>query len=403
MITSEHRERFEENFETEPLEELAADAKAHPIIDDRPAFGEYEGHYDESPEAGEDGLYGQQLNDGLTDMEMSFASRLSFLCRGVMIVHGRPGCGKGTFGAYMAWKIRRFFGKRVILDYEAKPIFDYGYETNRFKFFTAETMMDEVDRMALKAETTSQPIKRDMETLKGADKEKVDRLSESWAKTRGTVLMKDSVWELDELKRYLHNRHAFNRVGIQIGHILSQWRHLRLLCLGMCPNMEEIDVKGFLQYVTQEVAPLQCTRWKPNTFKCIIRRTAHISNNGVVAFSPKDYPIYVDGGKPRPEIGVELLHDDLPLGAPEKLIVEVLKYKRENTGLALANLNEISDYTGEELNECKMRLLKMHGRYPDGNRLYHKEAPIVCKCVFNLFNSLDYKNLKPGATMRREE
>ena len=40
MITSEQRERFEENFETEPLEELAADAKAHPIIDDRPAFGD---------------------------------------------------------------------------------------------------------------------------------------------------------------------------------------------------------------------------------------------------------------------------------------------------------------------------------------------------------------------------
>ena len=134
MITQEQKERIEESLDTEHIEELAEDSIK---------YGEYEGLYDETPEPGANGLYGLELNDGLTDLEMQFAERLAFLCRGVMIVHGQPGCGKGTFGTYLAWKIRRIFkGKRVLLDYMPKKLFDYDYDNNRYKYFNADMMMD---------------------------------------------------------------------------------------------------------------------------------------------------------------------------------------------------------------------------------------------------------------------
>jgi len=206
------------------------------------------------------------------------------------------------------------------------------------------------------------------------------------------------VWELDELKRYLHNRHPNNRVGIQIGNLLTQWRHLRLLCLGMCPNINEIDWNGFIQYVTHEVRPEWCPRYKPHTTKCTIRRKSHVSNEGVIKFETKPYHLFVNGGRPRPEIGVKLLHDDLSLGEPETRIIGYLKVKG-----GIANLNEISDNTGEEINECKARLLAMHGKYPSPNKLlFNPESPIAVKCVFNLYNSLDYKNLNPKATKAEE-
>ena len=393
MITQEQKERQEENAESEHLEDLVED------VLNNPAFAEYEGNYDETPEAGANGLYGLELNDGLTDLEMQFAERLVTLMRGVMIVHGQPGCGKGTYGTYIAWKGRRIFkNKKVLLDSQPRRLFDYGYEDNRFKFFNADMMMDEVDRMAIKVEKS---LRRDADVeLKENSKEweTAKVLSQSWAKTRGEVLKRDSIWELDELKRYEHNRHPNNRIGIQIGYIVAVWRHLRLLCLGMCPNINEIDYNGFLQYVTHEVRPEWCTRWKPHTSKCIIRRKSHVSTDGVVKFESKPYPLFINGGRPRPEIGVRLLDGDLALDEPEQKIIEVLKLKG-----GFANLNEISDNTGEEINECRSRLLKMHGKYPTGNKLlFHPDKPIACSCVFNLYNSRDYKNLNPRMNKTEE-
>jgi hypothetical protein len=167
----------------------------------------------------------------------------------------------------------------------------------------------------------------------------------------------------------------------------------------MCPNINEIDWNGFLQYVTHEVRPEWCTRWKPHTSKCIIRRKSHVSPNGVVKFETKPYPLFINGGRPRPEIGVQLLDGELALDEPEQRIIEVLKSKG-----GFANLNEISDLTGEEINECRLRLLSMHGKYPSPNRaLYNVNASLACKCVFNLFNSLDYKNLNPKMSNKNEE
>lgn len=390
MKSREQQDRDEEKQETEHIESLIEDVK----------YGDYEGFYDETPEPGVNGLYGLELNEGLTDLEIAFAERLAYMCRGVMIVHGKPGCGKGVFGAYIGWKMRRIFkSKRVLLDYMPKPVFDYGYDNNRYKYFNAQFMIDEIDRMAEKS--GGKTLKKEAEEeLRGADKDIAHELATKWVHSkRAEVLMKDAVWELDELKRYLHNRHPNNRIGIQIGNILGIWRHLRLLCLGMCPNIREIDVNGFLQYVNYEVRPEWCTRFKPHTTKCIIRRKTHVSDNGVVQFDSKPYPLFVNGGRPRPEIGVQLLNSDLPLDEPEKKIIEVLKYKG-----GFANLNEIAELTDEDINDCRMRLLTMHGKYPSPNKmLFNPESPIACKTVFNLYNSLDYKNLNPSAEKRTED
>jgi hypothetical protein len=390
MKTTEQLERQEENEESEQLEDLAEDIVKNP-------FSKYEGHYDESPEAGEDGLYGLRLADGLTDLEMQFAERLATISRGVMITHGNMGCGKGVFATYISWKMRRIFSRRVILDYEARRTFDYGFDNNRFKFFGVEMMMDEVDRMADKAEDRK-GLTRDVEAqLHGIEKEAAQLLAQKWADSQGKVLMNDAVWVLDELKRYLHNRRPNNRVGMQISAILTQWRHLGLLCIGMCPNIDEIDYNGFLQYTNYEVRPRWCTRWKPHTTKCIIRRKTSVSNNGVVMFDSKPYVLFVNGGRPRPEIGVKLIDANLPQDEPEQLVIDCLE---EHGGFA--NLNEISDYTGEEINECKYRLLKMHGKYPTNNKLlFNPDKAIACSNVFNLYNSRDYKNLNPK--MKNEE
>lgn len=344
--------------------------------------------YDETPEAGVNGLYGLELNDGLTEAEMLIAPRYALLCRGVMIVHGQPGCGKGVFGAYMAWKLRRMFAqKKALLDYKPRKLFDYGYEQNRYVLFNAEFMMREVNKMAVKAggkKYTDPDANLDKD-----DKIKIDSIARDWRKTHEVLLM-HGIQELDELKRYLHNRNPNNPMGKMISNIVSVWRHLDLLVLGMCPNIQEIDVKGFLQYVTHEVRPEWCVSRK-NTTLCRIRRKSHVGNGGVIKFETKPYPLFVDGGKPRPEIGVQVNNYNVTMGEPEKRIVDFLRSKG-----GFANLNEISEAIGEELNECDERLKFMHGLFRYGGDVLEKaKAPIQCKCLYDVYNSQDFKNLQP--------
>jgi len=53
--------------------------------------------YDDSPEAGQNGLYGLGLREGLTEYELKLAPLYASLSRGMMVISGPPGSGKGTF------------------------------------------------------------------------------------------------------------------------------------------------------------------------------------------------------------------------------------------------------------------------------------------------------------------
>ena len=372
MVTSEQKERNQEIQDVESVEDL----------------------YDETPEAGVNGLYGLELNDGLTELEMLIAPRYALLSRGVMIVHGNPGCGKGVFGAYIAWKLRRFFkDKKVLLDYKPRRVFDYSYDANRYTLFDADFMMREIGKMAAKVD--GKKVEAD-EKLEGDELKSFDKLAKDW-RLKNEIMFMNAIWEMDELKRYLHNRNPHNRLGKMSSNVVSVWRHLGLLCLGMCPNIREIDVNGFLQYVTHEVKPEWCATRKDTTI-CRIRRKSHVGTDGVIKFESKPYALFIDGGKPRPEIGVQLMRPDFPLGVPEKRIIDVLQSKE-----GFANLNEISDATDEEINECRNRIISMNGKWiEDEPTHYNFNASIQCKNIFSLYNSKDLKNLNPKLNRNEE-
>jgi len=395
LVYTERLERSERQQQLRDIEQLAE----LPIVE--PDFGADDNNYSLTPDRGVNGLYGLELNEGLTDSEVRMAEVLAPFARGVMIVHGQPGCGKGVFGAYVGWQMRRLFKKggkpkNILLDYQPKKWFDYGYSDNRFKMFDAEFMTAQIDTMASKI--GKQTKKTEEAELNEEEIKDLRAVTTDWAKK--TVLFIFSVMELDELKRYCHNRRPHNPFGIMIGNIISVWRHLDMLILGMCPNINEIDVNNYLKYVTHEVQPSWCTaRAKPSwenptrsdTTKCVIRAKTHIGTDGVIKFSSKGYPLWIDGGKPRPEIGMQVVKPDFPMGIPEKRIKDFL-ISRGNLG----NLNEVSSATGEEINECRNRILSMAGywRKLKDDRLSFNNI-LRCKSVFDIYDSQDMKNLNP--------
>jgi len=364
-----------------------------------------EDKYDDTPEPGANGLYGLELNDGLTEAEMKVASFYALLSRGVMIVHGNPGCGKGVFGTFIAWKLRRFFkSKRVLLDYSPRRLFDYGYYNNQYEMFNADVMMKEIKKMG---DTAGKVINSGEDAdLKDTELADVKDLTKKWANDNKLKFV-ECILEWDELKRYFHNRRPHNPLGVMGSNIISVWRHLGMLVLGMCPNIREIDSNGFLQYVTHEVRPDWCSKPKIDTTLCRIRRKSHVSFDGIIKFETKPRGLFVNGGKPRPEIGVQLINPELANGNQEKRIVEFLqdsKLNKRNNILGfcegLSNLNEIAEAIDEDIDECKFRLLAMNGIYKedDPNRFVSKGA-IQCKKVFDLYNSKDIKNLNPRLKM----
>jgi hypothetical protein len=379
MVTQEQKDIQEQRDEAEQLGELAE-----------------ESIYDDTPEAGVDGLYGLKPNDGLLMSEMVMASSLALLSRGVMIVHGKPGCGKGVFGAYMGWKLRRFFkNKKVMLDYLPRRIFDYGRE-DKYLYFSPQFMMNEIDKMAVELNVNLKQTLEPETKLNKKDSDTVSYLAKKW-REKNERLLKSGVLELDELKRYLYNRNPNNKLGKMIGNVVSVWRHLDLLVLGMCPNIQEIDKNNFLAYVTHEVKPEWC-KTRRNTTLCRIRRLANVGVNGVVQFESKSKNLFIDGAKPRPEMGVQLMRPEMIMGEPEQRIVDVLRSKN-----GFANLNEISDLTDEDINECRLRLLNMHGKdlkMDDDN--WEFTNIVRCMGVFNLFNSKDIKNINPKMAKTEE-
>jgi hypothetical protein len=358
-------------------------------------------NYDTTPDAGVDGLYGMELNDGLTESEMMFASRLALLSRGVMIVHGTPGCGKGVFANYLTWKIRRIFkGRKVILDYHPKPPFDYGYyKSNPYKYFDGTVMMQEIRKMAVEAgDRVEEDDTGEAELKKKDEKTKFEQIAKDWSKSHETVL-KNAIQVQDELKRIFHNRRPNNKLGMMESNIVSVWRHLGLLHIGMCPNIKEIDINGYLQYVTHEVKPEWCHSFgKKDKTLCRIRRKASVGVNGVVQFESKPYSLFVDGARPRPEIGVQLMRTDLVMGEPEKRIVDILQDRK-----GYANLNVISRITDEDINECSARLIYMHGKYIEEERgKWVFTQPIKCMRIYDIYDSKDMKNLNPKLSKSEE-
>lgn len=261
-------------------------------------------HYDTEDMSG--GLYDVELNEGLSEAEIKEAEAFERLglTRGVMLVTGAPGAGKGLFGTVLAWKIRRYFkGKRCLLDYKPKPLFDADV-IEPYTLFNGDFLMSQVKNMAEAVE-----VSVDSEAaLNKQQADKAAKIAQSWIEDQGAVLLQNGVLALDELKRYFHNRRPMNTLGIIMGYIVTIWRHLDLLIIGMTPYKKEIDQFSFLPYVTHWV---RC-EWnvsRPNTTTARIFRARFVGATGVFETVGKPISITLNGNEPRESLGGKRYYD----------------------------------------------------------------------------------------------
>ncbi|KKN41648.1 hypothetical protein LCGC14_0721230 [marine sediment metagenome] len=241
-----------------------------------------------------DEIYETRLNPGLSDAEVKEALRLYPFSRGVMIVTGMPGAGKDLYGNVLSWKLKRYFrDKKVLRDERPRRL--YGW----YEPFDETVLMEEFRKMKVVAVggLPKEISRTDTETITN-----VASISNKWFTSAGGVKLQNSVLYLTEFWRYMHNRNPFNPMGIAVGGILKNWRHMDLLVLGTAQQKQELDRISCLPYVTHEVR-CQWAKTLPNTGVYHIYPVRYVGTAGVLEMKGKMINMIIDGGRPRAELG----------------------------------------------------------------------------------------------------
>lgn len=252
--------------------------------------------YDESPGFEDDNPYGVKLMPGLSDEELEDAIQWMPYTRGLMLVTGPAGAGKTMFGNTVGWKMKRYFGKTVFLDYRPRRLFGVYHP------FDEAVLVEQLARMGNVA--TGEVI--------GANKEQLQGMASEWVSKQGIVFLKNSVMVLDEFKRYHHNRRPHNPMGIVLSQVYDIWRHLDILIIGLAIDKHELDRFSCIPKLTYEVrcewlmeSALEKYGLWPFSCKATIYplRYVGIAGQGVLDIAGPPETFVVEGGKPRAALG----------------------------------------------------------------------------------------------------
>lgn len=325
--------------------------------------------------AGYDDETGVRFASGLTPEERHQATILYRLFQelwGVCLVVGDPGTGKDVFGNYISYQIKRFFPwKRILRDEKPRKL--YGEYAG---LFNEAVLSEDLARMRDIAKGVS--IKRIDEAM--------EKAADVWVAERGQVMLKNSVLFLTEYWRYCYNREPHNPMNKTMGGIQKQKRHLDVLILGTAQLETELDKKTSLPWVDWKVTATRSVRNKTG-FAYYIQKVKYERRLDLLVPISDSFPIRIDAGKPRTDLGdgkiVIKKPNYIPETEEERIVLTVLKEGVDTyEGIVeyLDNYGDMEEWEVlETLKELKFRRSKRVLEFP---------------CWFGIFNSKSAPNLR---------
>jgi len=266
--------------------------------------------YDDTPDPYAEEARGISVMAGLTPAEKAEARFLYRYSKGLMIASGDPGSGKGLFSNSFAWKMRRYFGKKLMLDYAPRPLMDMN-APHPYEFFDVDLFVEEMNKM--------HEVSRGVDIRKRAV-ENADIISntdipfnyDEWLETHGKIRFQNSILVLDEFHRYMSKFRQTSNMNMYVGGLIRLWRHLDILIIGVTQNAnDDLEANRCLKYVSHDVRTQWCAFRKDTTI-CQIYPMKYISGAQVIQVAGKPFQMIVDGGKPRPALGGKRYYDIYP-------------------------------------------------------------------------------------------
>ena len=268
------------------------------------------------PERSHDPLYVVKLRPGLTPEEVEDARHImrwlrhangqSYGISGIMLVTGPPRSGKGLFGAWLAYKIKKYFaGMRVLTDEKMMPLF------GDYTFFNDEILLTDI---AVMNEVAGREVVAEAKTAKqmAAMRELVD----GWQTEKGVAMFQHSVVRMTEASKYFDKRRPGMLILMLMNQMLKMFGHTETLYILDTQFVDDLDVYRCLPLVTHHA---KCT-WsndREDTTCVRMNKVQWSRTKQRLVAAGSTIPIFVDGGKFRPELNGQRFFDLFPSkGAP---------------------------------------------------------------------------------------
>lgn len=229
-----------------------------------------------------------RLNDNLSDEELKDAIHWHRFMRGVMLVSGRPGAGKGLFQNVLAWKAKRYYeDKLAILDYKPRELFGF------YIPFNLDMLVEQLERMKEAAGWDERKFNSEDEVMEFNTVQ-----NKRWESVRGEIFLNNSIMVLDEFHEYMDRRRR-PPVGLILGDIFKFWRHLRMLCVGVTTRKADLDFQRFQKALTAEVRCSWSIRHPSSTIYKLQPMQFEDDSGGVVAVRGAKIRRRIDGAQRR--------------------------------------------------------------------------------------------------------
>lgn len=187
-----------------------------------------------------------KLNPNLTEEEIDDAFFWKDYTRGLMLVTGEPGNGKGIFSNMLSYKMRHYFNKIVCMDTRPRECF------GNYVPFGEEMLAEQIERMAA-IEKGNGIVTPDGRWIAHMHREERIISPETGKLTRelkvteydGDVFLRNSVINLDEFGNKYMSRLSSPTLSIKqvLLKLFNFWRHMQCLMLGVGVSLEDFDRK----------------------------------------------------------------------------------------------------------------------------------------------------------------
>jgi len=167
------------------------------------------------------------------DLDLKRREFFGYMSEGVILLQGRAGTGKTIGATCIAYNLREYFGKPVILDYHATEAF------GEYTYMGSKEVMAELNRLS--GEINSIKKKNAGETA--------EKIRENLG-----IQMDNAVIVWDEGYRYLERRRTSDPMTLIYGYYLQIWRHYHNTVIICTPKLNYIDFRA----LNQATAELNC-------------------------------------------------------------------------------------------------------------------------------------------------
>lgn len=183
-----------------------------------------------------------KIREGLTDFQQKDAEFWKKRAHGIMLITSNPGQGKSLLQHMLAFKMKYYFDRTVILDH--KPREPFGF----YIPFSTNMLVEQMERMYEISQIDSNALSNQR-----------DGIMES---SKGQVFLHNSVIVLEDLVNYMPRANHNLPIARTLGDLFTIWRHLGICMIGSATKKKDLNRFRCFPEVTSEVYCERHPRYK---------------------------------------------------------------------------------------------------------------------------------------------